>query len=99
MHQQWKQLLKQIHYYQKKMEQRIIRTTPAITSVAAWIRAETGVGPSIASGNQMCNPSCADLPRTPQKKRNEITLKTEKLRPKKERVLSTTFASKAKMTA
>jgi hypothetical protein len=47
----------------------------------------------------MCNPSCADLPRTPQKKRKEITLKTEKLKPKKERVLSTTFASKAKMTA
>ena len=26
--------------------------TPAVTMVAAWIRAETGVGPSIASGNQ-----------------------------------------------
>ena len=26
--------------------------TPAVTMVAAWIRAETGVGPSIASGSQ-----------------------------------------------
>ena len=29
---------------------RAIRYTPAVTIVAAWIRAETGVGPSIASG-------------------------------------------------
>ena len=28
------------------------RYTPAVTMVAAWINAETGVGPSIASGNQ-----------------------------------------------
>jgi N-acetyl-gamma-glutamylphosphate reductase len=26
--------------------------------VAAWIKAETGVGPSIAIGNQTCNPTC-----------------------------------------
>ncbi len=26
--------------------------TPAVTMVAAWISAETGVGPSIASGSQ-----------------------------------------------
>ena len=29
---------------------RAIRYTPAVTIVAAWIRAETGVGPSMASG-------------------------------------------------
>ena len=29
-----------------------IMYTPAVTIVAAWISAETGVGPSIASGNQ-----------------------------------------------
>ncbi len=34
---------------------REIRYTPAVTMVAAWIRAETGVGPSIASGNQACS--------------------------------------------
>lgn len=30
--------------------------------VAAWIKAETGVGPSVASGSQVCKPICADLP-------------------------------------
>ena len=30
-----------------------IMYTPAVTIVAAWISAETGVGPSIASGSQM----------------------------------------------
>ena len=35
--------------------------TPAVTMVAAWISAETGVGPSIASGSQMCRKNCADL--------------------------------------
>ena len=35
--------------------------SPAVTIVAAWIMAETGVGPSIASGNQICKPACADL--------------------------------------
>jgi hypothetical protein len=32
---------------------RAIRYTPAVTMVAAWISAETGVGPSIASGSQV----------------------------------------------
>ena len=35
--------------------------TPAATIVAAWIKAETGVGPSIASGNQTCSGTWADL--------------------------------------
>jgi hypothetical protein len=42
--------------FSKKYEQRIIKKTPAVTNVAACIKAETGVGPSIASGNQTCNP-------------------------------------------
>jgi hypothetical protein len=41
--------------FSKKIEQRIMRKTPETTKVAACISAETGVGPSIASGNQMCN--------------------------------------------
>ena len=32
---------------------RVIRNTPPVTIVAAWISADTGVGPSMASGNQM----------------------------------------------
>ena len=35
---------------------------PAVTIVAAWINEDTGVGPSIASGNQIWNPNWADLP-------------------------------------
>src|SRR3989304_3481443 len=35
--------------------------------VAAWIRAETGVGPSIASGSQTCRGTWADLPMAPPK--------------------------------
>jgi len=40
--------------------------TPAVTIVAAWIRAEMGVGPSMASGSQVCKGNCADLPAAPE---------------------------------
>ena len=33
-------------------ESRATMNTPAVTMVAAWMRAEIGVGPSIASGSQ-----------------------------------------------
>ncbi len=49
---------------------RATRNTPAATMVAAWIRAEIGVGPSIASGNQVCSGNWADLPATPARKRS-----------------------------
>ena len=45
---------------------RATRKTPAVTMVAAWISAETGVGPSIASGSQVCSRNCADLPIAPR---------------------------------
>ena len=32
---------------------RATRYTPAVTIVAAWISADTGVGPAMASGSQM----------------------------------------------
>ena len=38
------------------------KNTPATTMVAACINAETGVGPSIASGNQICKGNMADFP-------------------------------------
>ena len=44
---------------------RAIRYTPAVTIVAAWIRAETGVGPSIASGSQVCSGTWADFANAP----------------------------------
>ena len=44
---------------------RVIRNTPPVTIVAAWISADTGVGPSMASGSQRYSGSCADLPTAP----------------------------------
>src|SRR6266508_1483837 len=38
------------------------RNTPAVTMVAAWIRADTGVGPAIASGSQTYSGNWALLP-------------------------------------
>src|SRR5207244_12802590 len=43
--------------------------------VAAWIKAEIGVGPSIASGNQTCSGNCADLPTAPQKIKSAATVR------------------------
>ncbi len=43
---------------------RATRNTPAATMVAAWISAEIGVGPGIASGSQVWNGTWADLPMT-----------------------------------
>src|SRR5689334_4671043 len=45
------------------------RNTPATTIVAACINAETGVGPSIASGNQICNGNIALFPAPPMNTR------------------------------
>ena len=53
----------------------MIRKTPAVTIVAACINAETGVGPSIASGNQVCNPNCADFPIAPINNKKQINVK------------------------
>ena len=46
-------------------DRRATMNTPAVTMVAAWISAETGVGPSMASGSQVCSRNCADLPMAP----------------------------------
>jgi hypothetical protein len=43
----------------------VIIKIPAVTIVAACINAETGVGPAIASGNQVYNGICADFPQAP----------------------------------
>ena len=58
--------------YSNKYEQLIIKKTPAVTIVAACIKAETGVGPSMASANQVCKPNWADFPMDPKNKNNEI---------------------------
>ena len=48
--------------------------TPAVTIVAAWMSAETGVGPSIASGSQTCSGNCALLPIAPRKNSSAIAV-------------------------
>src|SRR5439155_26844095 len=54
--------------------QRATRYTPAVTIVAAWMGAETGVGPAIASGNQVYRGICADLPVQPRNRKSVITV-------------------------
>ena len=46
-------------------ELRISKYTPAVTIVAACIKADTGVGPSIAIGSHTCNPICELLAMAP----------------------------------
>ena len=48
--------------------------TPAVTMVAAWISADTGVGPSMASGSQVCSRNCADLPMAPMNSSRQTTV-------------------------
>ena len=43
-----------------------------MTIVAAWISAETGVGPSMASGSQVCRGIWADLATAPTSSRIAI---------------------------
>ena len=54
------------------MKKRIIKKTPATTRVDEWIKAEAGVGASIASGNHVWRPIWADLPTAPTKINNDI---------------------------
>ena len=56
--------------------------TPAVTIVAAWMRAETGVGPSIASGNQVCSRNCADLPIAPMNSSRQVIVSASRSMPK-----------------
>ncbi len=43
-----------------------------MTIVAAWISAETGVGPAMASGSQTYSGICADFPVQPRKRNSVI---------------------------
>ena len=47
---------------------------PAVTMVAAWIKAEIGVGPSMESGSHTCSGNCADLPMAPMNSKIQITV-------------------------
>ena len=73
-----------------------IKKTPAVTIVAACIKADTGVGPSIASGSQVCKPICADLPIAPINKKIQIKKMISKKIPQKftEESIKKSFAKK-----
>ncbi len=64
-------------------ESRATMNTPAVTMVAAWISAETGVGPSIASGSQVWSRNCADLPIAPMNRRRQISVSASTCIPRK----------------
>ena len=52
--------------------------TPAVTIVAAWMRADTGVGPSIASGSQTYSGIWALLPVAPTNSSRQMNDSTPK---------------------
>jgi hypothetical protein len=56
-------------------DRRATMNTPAVTMVAAWISAETGVGPSMASGSQVCSRNCADLPMAPMNSSRQASVR------------------------
>ena len=58
-----------------------LMNTPAATIVAAWIRAETGVGPSMASGSHTCSGNWADLPTAPQNRHSTVMFSRVSLMP------------------
>jgi hypothetical protein len=68
-------------------DNRATMKTPAVTMVAAWISAETGVGPSIASGNQVCSRNWADLPIAPMNSRRQVRVSASAFQPRKLMVL------------
>src|SRR3954463_12755561 len=70
-------------------ERRQTMKTPAVTMVAAWISAETGVGPSIASGSQVCSGTWADLPMAPTNSRMQSVVITSGFHERKWKVLPT----------
>ena len=49
---------------------------PAVTMVAAWMRAEIGVGPSMESGSHTWSGNCADLPIAPMNRQMQANVST-----------------------
>ena len=52
----------------------VVYRTPATTNVAACMTADTEVGPSIASGSQLCNPIKTLLTPTIRRSRESMVL-------------------------
>ena len=79
--------------YSNSGDSRATMNTPAVTIVAAWIRAETGVGPSIASGSQVCRPICADFPIAPMNRRMQARVSESTRQPRKSIVVPATLGA------
>ena len=60
--------------YSNSGDRRATMKIPAVTMVAAWIRAEIGVGPSMESGSQTCSGTCADLPMAPMNRQMQMSV-------------------------
>src|SRR5580692_723675 len=58
--------------YSNSGDMRATMKMPAVTMVAAWMRAEMGVGPSIESGSHTCSGTCADLPMAPTNRHTQM---------------------------
>jgi hypothetical protein len=67
--------------------------------VAAWMSAETGVGPSMASGSQVCSGTCADLPMAPMNRSRQTTVSASPWNQRKSRVLPCMADALAKMVS
>ena len=70
-----RQINKTVLLYSIKGELLINKYTPAVTMVAAWINADTGVGPSIAIGSHTCKPICELLAIAPISRHIPIKVK------------------------
>src|SRR5690242_10602886 len=57
----------------KRGDIRATMKMPAVTIVAAWIKAEIGVGPSIESGSHTWSGNCALFPMAPTKRQMQTT--------------------------
>src|SRR5580704_19595708 len=55
-------------------DMRATMNMPAVTMVAAWIKAEIGVGPSIESGSHKCSGTWADLPIAPMNRQMQANV-------------------------
>ena len=80
-----------------KGDSRATMNTPAVTMVAAWMRAETGVGPSIASGSQVCSRNCADLPIAPMNSSRQTMVSASQSTPHRWMVLPAMPGAAAKI--
>ena len=72
---------------------------PAVTMVAAWMRAEIGVGPSIESGNQTCSGNCADLPIAPMNRQMQAKVSTDHSAPHNPGIVDSTIPGAASKTS